>query len=492
MAGERELIAALREEMAALRDEVVRLRSRVATLEGENAELRRLLGEERRKGKRQAAPFSKGDPKADPKKPGRKSGHEYGSQSRRPVPDRIDRTVIVQCPLQCPYCGGQVKLKDKASQYQTDIPEVQPATTAFEVHYGECIRCGRRVQGRHSEQTSDAIGAVGAEQIGPNAIAVAAHLNKSCGVSYERIAEIFKQVFGLEGNRSTLARGLLRLGRKAEPTYEDLIEQIRKSAVVYPDETGWKIGGLKAWLWVATTLTATVYLIERGRGFAEAAKILGKAFAGVIGSDGWAAYRGFTQAQRQTCLAHLLRRCAELLEAPPTEDCAAYFTEVKSALQDALALRDRRDDHSISPHGLRVSKGKLEARVDRLLDDPALDDESLRFAEHLVRNREALFLFLDRPDVEATNHLAEQAIRPAVINRKTSGGNRTPNGARAQGVLMSVLRTCKQRCMHLGDGRLPSDAPRPCTHSPPGAVSGKQIPSRLVVGRPRARRPQRP
>jgi transposase len=441
--GERE-IAALLEELAALCKEVQELRA-------ENLELRRLLDEERRKGKRQAAPFSKGLPKGNPKKPGRKSGSEYGKQSRRPAPKRIDRTVSVGCPLQCPYCGGQVRLKDKATQYQTDMPRVEPMTTAFEVHYGECIKCGRRVQGRHPEQTSDAIGAVGAEQIGPNAIAVAAHLNKTCGVSYERIAEIFEQVFRLQVSRSTLARALLRLGRKAEPTYEELIEQIRRSAVVYPDETGWKIGGLKAWLWVATTLTSTVYLIERGRGFAEAAKILGEAFSGVIGSDGWVAYRGFTRAERQTCLAHLLRRCAELLEAPPTEDCAAYFTKIKSAFLDALALRDRRDEHRISPHGLRVSKGRLEARMDRLLDDPDLENESLRLARHLVRNRQALFLFLDRPDVEATNYLAEQAIRPAVINRKTSGGNRTPKGARAQAVLMSVLRTCKLRCISAMD-----------------------------------------
>lgn len=80
-----------------------------------------------------------------------------------------------------------------------------------------------------------------------------------------------------------------------------------------------------------------------------------------------------------------------------------------------------------------------------------LHDESLRFAEHLVKNREALFVFLDRADVEATNHLAEQAVRPAVINRKTSGGNRTPKGANAQAILMSVLRTCKLRCLSATD-----------------------------------------
>jgi transposase len=94
---------------------------------------------------------------------------------------------------------------------------------------------------------------------------------------------------------------------------------------------------------------------------------------------------------------------------------------------------------------LRIAKGKIEAKMDRLLDEPDLHDESLRFAMHLLRYRDGLFLFLDRPDVDATNYRAEQAIRPAVINRKTSGGNRTPRGARAQAVLMSIQRTAKLR-----------------------------------------------
>ncbi|MGH3521683.1 MAG: IS66 family transposase [Mycobacterium sp.] len=439
-------------EITALRAMIAEQAKVIEQLRSENEHLRRLLDEERRNGKRQAAPFSKGAPKVNPKKPGRKPGTKYGRQSRRAVPRKIDDHVVVECPLMCPYCDGEVKLNGEVGrQYQTDIPIIEPATTEFEIQYGRCTQCGRRVQGRVPEQTSNAAGDVGAVQIGPNAVALAAHLNKNCGMSYGRIAEIFALVFNLAVSRSTLTRALLRLARKAEPTFEDLIEQIRRSAVVYPDETGWKIGGMKAWLWTATTLTATVYVIERGRGYPEAVKILGEAFEGVLGADGWGPYRRFTQAERQLCLAHLLRRCRELLQAPPTSDCAAYFTAIKAVLQAALALRDRRDAGTISERGLAISEGRIEARFDRLLDDPDLHDESLRFARHLLRNREAIFTFLDRSDVEATNHLAEQAIRPAVINRKMSGGNRTENGARAQAVLTSVLRTCKLRCVSAMD-----------------------------------------
>lgn len=132
---------------------------------------------------------------------------------------------------------------------------------------------------------------------------------------------------------------------------------------------------------------------------------------------------------------------------PSTEGCANYIREIKAVLQKALALRDRRDEDHISTHGLRVSRNQMEAKLDRLLDEPDLHDESIRFAMHLLKNRDAILLFLKRPGVEATNFRAEQAIRPAVINRKTSGGNRTDRGANAQAILMSILRTCKRRSL---------------------------------------------
>ena len=442
MAGE---IQELRRELQRLRNRVEQLERENAELRGENARLREALEEARRAGKRQAAPFSRGKKKAEPARPGRKAGSAYGSQARREPPTEIDNKITVDCPLICPHCGGGVRLEGKSSQYQTDIPPIAPTTTEFEIHYGRCTRCQRLVQGREARQTSDATGVVGGVQIGPNTIAMTAHLNKACGMSYARIAEVLDQMFGLRVSRSTLARSLLRLGRKATPTYTNLIECVRGSPVVSPDETGWRIGGDKAWLWTAVTPDTTVYQIEPGRGYAEAVKLLGEDFEGVLCVDGWAPYRGFGHAQIQTCLAHLLRRSKELREAPPTAACAAYFAKISAVLHEALALRNRRDEATISSRGLRIAKGKIEAKMDRLLDEPDLHDESLRFAMHLLRYRNGLFLFLDRADVDATNYRAEQAIRPAVVNRKMSGGNRTPRGARAQSVLMSVQRTAKQR-----------------------------------------------
>lgn len=116
---------------------------------------------------------------------------------------------------------------------------------------------------------------------------------------------------------------------------------------------------------------------------------------------------------------------------------------MSTALKRALALRDRR--LQLSQHGFAVAHGRIEAELDRLLDDPALEDDTLRFAAHLVRERHELFVFLDHPDVPATNYRAEQAIRPAVVNRKMNGGNRTWRGANDQAVVSSLRRTWQQQ-----------------------------------------------
>jgi transposase len=404
--------------------------------------LEKLIEQLRRGGKRQAAPFSKGAPKENPSRPGRKPGEKYGSQVCRPRPEKVDERVEVDCPLFCEACHGKVRLVGKESQFQIDLPEIRPRTTEFVLHYGECLSCGRRVAGRDWRQTSQAVGAAGV-QIGPRVVATAALLNKVGGLSYGKIATFLEQLTGLDVARSTLCRAVQRAGSKAQPVYEDLVGRIRESPVVYPDESGWRIGGRSAWLWAFTNRRETVYSIERGRGFAEASSVLGKDYAGTLVADGWAPYRRFTAATHQTCLAHLLRRCREMLET--AQGGAVRFPrQVKELLLAALAVRDRRQTEEISPHGARVAKGRLAARMDRLLASHFTHVENARLAKHLRRNQNALFVFLDREDIEATNWPAEHAIRPAVVNRKSCGGNRTLQGATTQAVLMSLLRTCQQ------------------------------------------------
>lgn len=432
----------LLEENAELRRRVEEQERQITNLKRRITDLEKLVDEVRRRGKRQAAPFSKGEPSDAPKRPGRKAGDQYGQQATRALPEPVDETIVVECPLYCEHCQGQVTLQGEAHQYQIDLPEIRPWTTEFILQYGKCSECGREVVGRHPRQTSQAF-RVGNVQLGPSVLGFAAWLNKAGGLSYGKIAGLLKELAGFEVSRSALCRALLRMAGKLEPLYEDLKAKIQSSPVVYPDETGWREGGHSAWLWVFTNRSETVYSIQPGRGYAEASEILGAGFAGVLVADGWAPYQKFDEATHQTCLAHLLRRCDELLEQ--AKGGAVRFPRaVKEILQSALEVRDQRDAGKIPGEALEKAKQELEAQMDRRLSGQFTNPSNQRLAQHLIRHQDQLFVFLERTDVEATNWPAEQGIRPAVINRKTSGGTRTPEGSQAQAVLMSVLRTLQQ------------------------------------------------
>jgi len=431
------------QENSELRRRVTEQEGRIEKQERRIAQLEKIIEELRRGGKRQAAPFSKGEPKSDPQRPGRKPAERYGKRACRPVPEQVDETIEVNGPVRCEVCSGPVRVAGEERQYQIDLPEIRPQTTEFVLQISECTQCGHRMRGRHPRQTSQAVGPAGV-QIGPGVISLAVFLNKVGGLSYGKITTVLEQMADFRVARSTLCRALLRTATKSQPIYQELVETIRTSPVVYPDESGWREGGVRAWLWAFTNLHETVYLIARGRGFAEASAILGKEYAGILVADGWAPYRCFVHARHQTCLAHLLRRCREMLET--AQGGAVRFPRrVQEILRAALAVRDRQQAKTISPQDVQIAKEHLTAQMDRLLSGCFTHEGNRRLAKHLRCNQEALFLFLDREDIEATNWPAEHAIRPAVVNRKSCAGNRTRRGTEAQAVLMSLQRTFQQR-----------------------------------------------
>jgi transposase len=172
------------------------LQQRIQSLEkqleralAENQRLRKELEEALRGQKRQAAPFTRGKGKKKPKRPGRKDGVEYGKQANRPIPDHVDQEIPVPLPKRC-ECGGKAIYDETMSQYQEDIVR-KTVVRRFDVEVGHCSCCGRRIQGRHELQTSDALGAAGV-QIGPEALSLATHLRKEMGLSDQRAARVLE------------------------------------------------------------------------------------------------------------------------------------------------------------------------------------------------------------------------------------------------------------------------------------------------------------
>jgi transposase len=420
----------------------IRLEREVAELRAQVQHLTRLLDEQRRAGKRQAAPFAKRLPKPEPKKPGRKPGKDYGTKAHRQPPEHIDETYEAPLPDACPDCGGPVEETHIDHQYQVEIPR-RPIHRQFNIHIGHCQQCHGRVQGRHALQTSDALGAAAA-QLGPDAQAAAVELNKQGGMAHGKISRVFWSLFGIRLSRGGSTHVVLRAARRSEPVYAAICETVKQAPWVVPDETGWHVGGANAWLHALVGPDATAYAIDPTRSGDVAQRLLGQDYAGVMIHDGWSPYDNFHNARHQQCLGHLLRRCRELLEIAGRG--AVHFPRrVSTLLQGALDLRERHAAGQLSTHGLAVCRGRLLNQLADVVYPPKTHPANERLAQHLWNHLDDLLTFLQFPGLDATNWRAELAIRFGVILRKVWGGNRTWVGARAQAVLMSVWRTCWQR-----------------------------------------------
>ncbi len=415
-------------------------------LEALTAEVSRLRAEldaSRRAGKRQAAPFRKGPAKLQPKRPGRKAGEQHGTHGHRPPPppEQIDEVHEVLLPQACRHCQGLLLETGIAQQFQTEMPR-QPIRRQFNVHIGHCQRCGRRAQGRHPLQTSDALGAA-ASQVGPDAQAAIATLNKEAGLSHAKIADCLGALFGIDLTRGASVQIVLRAAERLQPAYLEIQQATGDAEQLSVDETGWRLGGQSAWLHVWVSEQATCYAVDQRRSADVLEEVIGLDWEGVLIHDGFASYDRFTEAVHQQCVAHLLRRAREMLETA-TRGAVRFPRQVMALFTGAVHLRNEYLAGRVPQPQWEGARDDYELRLLPLLRRRrAGANETL--ASHIWNHFSSWFTFLTSAAVPATNWQAEQAIRPAVVNRKVWGGNRTESGAKAQGILSSVLQTCKKQ-----------------------------------------------
>jgi len=227
------------------------------------------------------------------------------------------------------------------------------------------------------------------------------------------------------------------------------LDTLRSAHVVHGDETGWRIGRWNAWLWVFSSLEATIYHINRSRGHKVPLQLLGGDFQGVLVSDGAAAYDPLPYLSAR-CVGHVLARIHKLQEARP-EPHLFELDWVSELLHDAMHLRMRREE--LTDTGYQRLRRQLEDRLDHwiFLHEFHSDPDIARLAKHLKKHRDEWFMFLYDPAVPPTNNHAERMIRPAVILRKLCGCNKTDTGAVVHGIMASLLVSCRQQGKRFAD-----------------------------------------
>ena len=234
-----------------------------------------------------------------------------------------------------------------------------------------------------------------------------------------------------------------QLKTEAIPLYNDLLAALKKGAFIHADETGWPVDGINHWLWKFSNKKICVSHIDSGRGQKVVENILGKNYLGVLISDFLSAYNKIITKAKQRCLAHLFRDLEKVVEYWRNDlEVLRYCRRLGKILKDAITL-------------YKEYKGKewderyytRRAHLKDALRDFSFPNPSKRilrrFAKRLERHKDEILTFLYVKDIDHHNNHAEQQIRPDVIFRKITNGNRSLTGAENHSVIMTILQTAK-------------------------------------------------
>jgi transposase len=365
---------------------------------------------------------------------GAKPGHRG---SRRPAPERIDLQVEHRAD-HCPDCGSRLKrCEETRVRYTEDIPDIQPEVTEHTIHRDWCPKCQKKVE-------PPVVDALPGATLGNRVLVLSAWLHYGLGNTLSQIVEVFNFHLQLKISEGGLVQMWYRLQEILFAWYEQIRQEALQSAVLHGDETGWRTAGQTNWLWCFSNRWLTFYMIDRSRGSPALQKFFIEEFAGTLVTDFWSAYNAVACAARQTCLVHLLRELEQTEKyKSPGPHWAAFAKKLRRLLGDAIRLW--RSQGELSGEAYDSRRQRLETRLAEMIATDWQDTHAGRLVKRLCRHQQDLFTFLDQPDVPFDNNHAERAIRPAVIIRKNSYGNRSERGANCQAVFMSVFRTLKQR-----------------------------------------------
>jgi transposase len=264
-------------------------------------------------------------------------------------------------------------------------------------------------------------------------------------LSIEDTAECLSELWNLPLCTASVVTSCERVSTALLPLDAAIAEAVQTAPAVNVDETSWPTETRRGWLWVAVSPNATCFRIHPSRNGPAFRALLGEAYFGIVGSDRYLVYDQIADRYRQLCWAHLVRNLRGLLD---------YYAEETRWAQPLLDLSD---ELFLAWHlykggwidRVTLQQGLLPVRsaMRQQLPDGvgSAYPKIAGFSHELLKHWDALWTFAQVEGIEPTNNAAEQALRHAVLWRKSSFGSRSAAGCRFVERILSIYATCRQQ-----------------------------------------------
>jgi transposase len=392
------------------------------------AELEAKLGKPPKTPDNSSVPPSQGHkPNRAERRAAKRKSHPGVARALSESPDRIVETRADVCP----HCDHGLSAEDQPEFHaydHIDLPPIKPDVTRIHRHRGVCPCCRKGF----SAPVPD--GMAPGSPFGPGIQALILHLHVTQAISFERLVRLMDEVFGIVISEGAIANILARAEAPMIVAAEKIAQTVRASAVICSDETSARVKGKNWWQWVLMSSTAVYHLITDSRAAAVVTGFLQGAAPEIWVADRYGGQNGHG-AQRQVCLAHLLRDAQYAID----EGDAGFAQGFKLLLLRAMSIGRRRE--TLKDSTLAAYRADLDRRLTRLLGNTTDTAAGQKLARGIRKCRNDLFVFITRRDVPYTNNGCERALRPSVIFRKVTGSFRSHWGARLYAATASVIAT---------------------------------------------------
>ena len=365
---------------------------------------------------------------------GPKHGHTGTTRAWVDTPD----VIVQQSVAACDRCGSTLTTQPQTVARCHQIVELPPVLAqVIEVRLcsASCPHCGSTTLATPPE------GLEADRAYGSRLHTVVAYLKHLQHLSYDRLEQLLRDVFGLTLSPGALANILSRVGAAAAPASARIQAQVASAAVIHGDETGSRVAGEKAWHWVFVSRVAVLHLIRSSRGKDVPLYVMGEHTAEVWVCDCWSGQLHAPAATFQLCLAHQVRNLQAVIELQNAE--SVWAAQVQALFYNTMRLAHPAQRARVPALAFEAEWADLERQLDVLLAEGIPKGKARTLRQRYRKHREHLFVCLARTDVAATNNCAERALRPAVIHRKVTNGFRAQWGADAYAALLSVTDTAR-------------------------------------------------
>jgi transposase len=257
--------------------------------------------------------------------------------------------------------------------------------------------------------------------------------------------QVMDEMFGVPMSVGTISQLEQATTAAVATPVEEARTYVHEQVVAHLDETRWRQGDKRAWLWVAVTSWVTVFVVRLSRGGQVARELLGEGFSGILVTDRYSAYNWYPVRWRQLCWAHLLRDCEAMRGRGGRSE--AIGDALLAQAHQMFTWWHRVREGTLKRSTFRSYMSPIRREVERLLEAGSTCGvpNTEGTCRDILKRREALWTFVQVDGVEPTNNTAERSIRPGVLWRKGSFGTQSEEGSRFVESMMTVVSTLKQQ-----------------------------------------------